>query len=320
MAKFVALLNLKMKEKAKNTVLQEIKVSEKSELLSFLIDKNIRKSRNAVKSLLTHKQIKINGKTISQYNHELNPGDIITIHKHDKKTDQKKLKGLTIVYEDKYLIVIDKESGLLSVSTGKEQLKETAYNIVNNYIKSRNNKEQAYVLYRLDREVSGLILFAKSKEIQEDLQSHWVKYPPKRTYIAIVERKINPADGTMTSWLTENKNFVMFASSTDNGGLKAVTDYSTIAVNNKYSLVKLEPETFRKNQIRVQLQSVGTPIIGDKKYGSKISPIRRIALHADTLTFIHPITQQKLELESPLPKKMQIIADSILSNSNSEEK
>jgi len=309
-----------MKGKTPNTILQEIKVSEKAELLEFLIKNNIRKSRTAIKSLLIHKQVKVNKKIISQHNHLLNPGDTITIHKPDHKLDHKKLKGLTVIYEDKDLIVVDKESGLLSVSTGKEQLKETAYNIVNEYIKSKNNTLKAYVLYRLDRETSGLILFAKNQNIQEDLQHDWVLHPPKRSFLAIIEGKLSPAKGTITSWLTENKNFVMFSSSTDNGGLKAVTHYKTIEANQKYSLLKLDPETVRKNQIRVQLQSLGHPVIGDKKYGSKISPIKRIALHASELSFIHPVTKERLELVSPLPKKMQVIVDSISNKKEGEAK
>jgi len=302
-----------MKEKAKNTILQEIKVTEKAELLPFLIQKNVRKSRNAIKSLLTHKQVRVNNKVVSLHNYELKSGDSVTIHVHDKKLDQKKLKGMTIVYEDKYLLVIDKESGLLSVSTGKDLLKETAYNIVNNYIRSKNAKEKAYILYRLDRESSGLMLFAKSEDIQEDMQNEWMIRPPKRFHKAIVEGRLSPAKGTITSWLTENKNFLVFASDTDNGGLKAITHYKTIVANNKYSLISLDIETARKNQIRVQLQSVGHPVIGDKKYGSKINPMRRIALHADELSFIHPVTRESLVLTSPLPKKMQIITDSLIS-------
>lgn len=309
-----------MKDKSPKTVLQEIKVSESSELLAFLIEKKIRKSRNAIKSLLTHRQVKINNKVVSQHNHLLIPGDLVTIHQHDSKLDQKKLKGLTIIYEDNDLLVIDKESGLLSVSTGKEQLKETAYNIVNSYIRTKNAQKRAYVLFRLDRETSGLMFFAKSEDVQEDLQKDWILNPPKRSYQAIVEGKVTPDKGTITSWLTQNKNFVMFASNTDNGGLKAVTHYTTLCANNKYSLLKLDMETARKNQIRVQLQFIGNPIIGDKKYGSKISPIRRIALHADSLSFTHPITKEKLSFQSSLPKKMQIIADSIANTNINTQK
>lgn len=300
-----------MKEKAKNTPLSEIKVTENTELLSFLVDKNVRKSRNATKSLLVHKQVRVNNKVVSQHNHNLKPGDVVTIHKQDHKLEQKKLKGLTIIYEDKDIIVVDKESGLLSVSTGKDLLKETVYHIINQYIKEKNAKEKAYVLFRLDRETSGLMVFAKSPEVQEDLQHDWILNPPIRSYLGVIEGPLEPANGTITSWLTENKNFVVFASDTDNGGLKAVTEYETIKANSRYSVIKLTPTTSRKNQLRVQLQSIGHPIVGDKKYGSKISPLRRIALHAYELEFTHPRRKEKLYLSSPLPKKMQVMVDAI---------
>lgn len=298
-----------MKKNNSDTVLQEIKVTEKSELLSYLIDQKVRKSRNAIKSLLVHKQIKVNGKTVTQHDHALKTGDSVTINKYNKKFTQKKLKGVTIIYEDKDLLVIDKEPGLLSVSTGTAQLKETAYNIVNTYIKEKNAKTQAYILYRLDRETSGLMLFAKTKEMQEDLQQDWVLHPPKRTYQAIVEGKMSPAKGTITSWLTENKNFLMFSSTTDNGGLKSVLHYKTLEHNNRFALLMIDIETARKNQIRVQLQSVGHPILGDKKYGAKNNSLKRIALHADTLSFNHPETRVRMEFSSPLPKKMQLLVD-----------
>ena len=268
-----------MKEKAHNTALQEMKVSKPSELLDFLIESKVRKSRNAVKSLLTHKQIKVNNQTVTQYNYELKTGDKVSIHKHDHKLDEKKLKGLTIIYEDKYIVVIDKESGLLSVSTGKEQMKETAYNIISSYLKVKNAENKPYILYRLDRETSGLMVFTKDPDLQEKLQKEWILHPPKRSYIAVVDSPLAVTSGTITSWLTENKNFVVFASEKDNGGLKAVTHYKVEKANSRYTVLKLNAETSRKNQLRVQLQFIGHPIVGDKKYGSKTSPIRRIALH-----------------------------------------
>lgn len=300
-----------MNNKTRNTVLQEIKITSEGELLAYLVDAKVRKSRNAIKSLLVHKQIKVNGKVITQHNHPLKTGDKVTIHKHDHKLDEKKLKGLTIVYEDKDLIVIDKESGLLPVSTGKEGLKETAYNIVSTYLKAKSSQIRPYIMFRLDRETSGLMVFTKDPELQTKLQKEWILHPPKRTYQAIVEGPIEPKSGTITSWLTENKNFVVFASEKDNGGLKAVVNYDTEKSNNRYTLLTLTPDTSRKNQLRVQLQSIGHPIVGDKKYGSKISPIRRIALHANILSFKHPQTGELLELISPLPKKMQVMVDAI---------
>ena len=299
-----------MKANSQNTVLQEIKVSENGELLNFLVDKKIRKSRNAVKSLLSHKQIRINNLVVSKFDHELKSGDVITIHKHDHKRDSKKLKGLTVIYEDKDLIVVDKETGLLSVGTGKN-LKETAYNIVNNYLASKNAKIKAYVLFRLDRETSGLMVYTKNPDLQEELQKMWFTKPPQRSFLAIVEGKTEVKKDIIKSWLTENKNFQVFSNSFDNGGLLAITNYETIKSNNRFSVLSLTMDTSRKNQIRVQLQSIGHPIVGDKKYGSKISPLRRIALHANKLSFIHPVTKEKLEFESPLPKKMQIMADAI---------
>lgn len=299
-----------MRDKKQNTALQEVKVDVPSELLPFLIEKNIRKSRSAIKSLLTHKQIKVNGKIVSQHNYSLSVGDLVSVHKHDHKRDVKKLKGLTVVYEDKDLIVVDKESGLLSISAGNE-LKETAFNIVNQYLKSKNAQSRAYVMFRLDRETSGLMVYVKSPELQEDLQKLWILNPIKRDFVAIVEGHVDPAKNTIVSWLTENKNFQMFANSTDNGGQKAVMHYETIKSNNRLSLLSLDLETARKNQARVQLQSIGHPIVGDKKYGSKISSLRRIALHANRLAFEHPITKEMLEFESPLPKKMQVMAETI---------
>lgn len=300
-----------MKEKAQNTALQEIKVDKPSELLTFLVDSKVRKSRNAIKSLLAHKQVKVNGEVISQYNYELKAGDNVSIHKHDYKLDEKKLKGLTIIYEDKHLLVIDKDSGLLSVSTGKDQLKETAYNIVSSYLKTKNAQTRPYILYRLDRETSGLMVFTKDPDLQEKLQKEWILHPPKRSYITVVESPVEPSSGTITSWLTENKNFVVFASEKDNGGLKAVTHYKIEKANSRYTVLRLDPETSRKNQLRVQLQFIGHPIVGDKKYGSKISPIRRIALHANKLEFVHPVTKEKIGFTSALPKKMQVMIDAI---------
>lgn len=303
-----------MKDKKQNTTLQEVKVEQSCELLTFLLDTKIRKSRSAIKSLLTHKQIRVNGKIVSQHNYSLSAGDLVSVHKHDHKRDVKKLKGLTIVYEDRDIIVVDKESGLLSISAGNE-LKETAFNIVNQYLKTKNAQSRAYVMFRLDRETSGLMVYVKSPELQEDLQKQWILKPIKRGFIAIIEGHIDPAKSTIVSWLTENKNFQMFANSTDNGGQKAVMHYDTIKSNNRLSLVSLDMETARKNQARVQLQSIGHPIVGDKKYGSKISSLRRIALHANKLIFEHPITKEKLEFESPLPKKMQVMADTIIVSS-----
>lgn len=292
-----------MKRSSKDAVLQELKVSEADELLAFLIKKNVRKSRNAVKSLLAHKQITVNGKIITQFDHQLQAEDWVRIMKFDQSRKEKKLKGVTIVFEDEYMIVAEKEAGLLSVSTDREKSR-TAFSVVNDYVRKRNRNARIYVLHRLDREVSGLILFAKEPDIQSMFQNEWDKIVKEFTYVAVVEGQVRSKEGIVKSWLSENKNFVMQYSLTDNGGLEAVTRYRTIKTNEKYSLLNLKLDTRRKNQARIHMKQIGCPIVGDKKYGATYNPIKRIALHVQDIEFYHPITKEKIELKSSAPRKM----------------
>ncbi|MBP1616427.1 MAG: pseudouridine synthase, RluA family [Bacteroidetes bacterium] len=288
--------------------LNELKVTQETELLAFLLDKKVKKSRNAVKSLLAHKQIIVNKQVVSQYNFLLKPGDAVIVQRTDHAHDKKLLKGLKIVFEDDYLVVIDKEEGLLSIATEREK-RETAYSIVSSYIKKVDPEARIFVLHRLDRETSGLMMFAKNEKIQEIMQKKWDELITERTYQAVVEGQVDPKDGTITSWLTENKNFKMFSSPKDNGGQKSITHYKTLATNRRYSLLSLKLDTGRKNQIRVQLESLGHPIVGDKKYGSSQNPLRRMALHAYELSFIHPITSLHFEFKSLIPSKMKMLLE-----------
>ncbi|GAB6012178.1 RluA family pseudouridine synthase [Viscerimonas tarda] len=297
-----------MNNKPENTVLQSFKVTAKAELLTFLEDKQVRKSRNAVKSLLAHKQVKVNKKIVSQYNYELKPEDVVSIHKKNQAHNAQKLKGLSIIYEDESLIVIDKEAGLLSIATDREK-RETAYSIISEYLKHKDKEARIFVLHRLDRETSGLMMYAKETDVQEIMQKNWDNFIKVRSYIAVVEGEVAPAEGTIVSWLTEDKNYVMHSSPRDNGGQKSITHYKTLKTNRKFSMLVMKLETGRKNQIRVHLQHVGHPIVGDKKYGSKISAIKRLALHAQELTFMHPLTNEILEFKSPIPKKMQMLVE-----------
>ena len=297
-----------MSEKEKNTILQTLNVTGEAQLLTFLIDKKVRKSRSAIKSLLSHKQIKVNNKVESQYNYELKAGDVVTIHKTDQARTLKVLKGITIIYEDDYLLVVDKEAGLLSIATEREK-RETAYSIISSYLKLKDTSARVFVLHRLDRETSGLMLYAKSTEVQESMQKHWNEMIQVRSYIAVVEGRVVPEEGTIESWLTEDKNFVMHSVDFDNGGQKSITHYKTVKGTRRFTQLELNLETGRKNQIRVHMQHIGHPIVGDKKYGSKISPIRRIALHAYELCFRHPVTGEILEFKSPIPPKMKLLVE-----------
>lgn len=292
------------KTSKRDTVLQELKATAQSQLLEFLIEKQVRKSRSAIKSLLAHKQIRVNGKLITQFDHELNAGDKVSVMKFDQSRKEKRLKGMTIVFEDDDLIIVDKEAGLLSVSTDTEKIR-TAYNVLNEYVKKKGKTLRVFVLHRLDREVSGLLIFAKNQEVQEMFQRNWDHLVPKYTYTAVLNGQPEKKKGTIVSWLTENKNLVMQSSPRDNGGLKAVTHYKVIKSVGNYTLAEIDLETRRKNQLRVQMQSIGCPVVGDKKYGAKTNPIKRIGLHAGTLTLRHPMTNEVLEFKSTIPKVMQ---------------
>jgi 23S rRNA pseudouridine1911/1915/1917 synthase len=288
----------------RDTVLQEIKADKPSQLLDFLIEKQVRKSRNAIKSLLAHKQIKVNGKLITQFDFELNKGDRVVVMKFDQSRKEKKMKGLKIIFEDEDLIIVDKEAGFLSVSTDKEKMR-TVYGMLNEYVKKQNKNARLFVLHRLDREVSGLLVFARSAELQEIFQKNWDNLVIKYIYTGVVEGIPAKKEETLVSWLTENKNFVMMSSSYDNGGLKSVSHYKVLKSAGHYSLLQFDLETRRKNQIRVQMQQIGCSIVGDKKYGASKNPIKRIALHGGELQLKHPTTGELLEFKSSIPKVMQ---------------
>lgn len=293
-----------MKSTSRDKALQEMKATKPCELLEFLLEKQVRKSRNAIKSLLAHKQIKVNGKLVTQYNHELNSGDKVSVMKFDQSRKERRLKGLKIVFEDDDLIIVDKEAGYLSVSTDKEKLR-TVYGALNEYVKKKGKNLRVFVLHRLDREVSGFLIFSKSSELQDIFQKNWDHLVKEYIYTAVVEGTPEQKEGTVVSWLTENKNFVMMSSPTDNGGLKSVTHYKVIKSVNRYTLLDFELETKRKNQLRVHMQSIGLPVVGDKKYGASGNPIKRIALHVRELALKHPVTGELLEFKSPVPKAMQ---------------
>ncbi len=288
---------------AKQLPLQELTVNKEVALLTFLMEKRVKKSRNAVKSLLAHKQVVVNNRVVSQHDFLLYPGDKITIRRNDHTNDRKQLKGIQIVFEDDFFIVVDKQPGVLSVATDRER-QETVYSILNAYLREKNKEARVFVLHRLDREASGLMLFAKSQQVQNIMQERWNELVPKRTFQAVIEGHL-PAKGTITSWLTENKNFKVFSSSRENGGMKSVTHFSTLQHGTRYSLVEFELETARKNQIRAQLEELKKPIVGDKKYGATRNPIKRMCLHANELVLNHPFTDLQHRFRSPLPDRMQ---------------
>lgn len=286
-----------MKEKRNLT----FKVKEQNELMKFLIENLPNKNRNNIKSLLKNKQVLVDGAAISQFNHPLNPGQEVMIT--ESRFSDKDMKGIKVVYEDEYLIAVEKASGILSIATDKEREK-TAYNIVKNYVKSRNPLEKLFIVHRLDRETSGVMIFAKTKEMQQILQTNWQKMVLERTYVAVVEGKVEKNSDTIISYLKENSAFVTFSSDKEiEGSKKAVTHYTVLKRSKGFSLVEANIETGRKNQIRVHMQSLGHSVVGDKKYGATTNPLGRLGLHAKSIIFKHPKTGKVLSFQTGIPAK-----------------
>lgn len=274
-------------------------VAEPAELMAFLLVKLPQKSRNNIKTLLRDGQVWVEGKVQSQYNLQLQAGQRVEIRR-EKTERAPALSGLTILYEDAHLIVIDKPEGLLSISTGKSDEK-TAYNLLSAYLKRQNPAHKIFIVHRLDRDTSGVMVFAKSEKVKERLQASWEPSTKERTYLAIAEGKVSEPQGTIISYLKESKAFVVYSTQDPKQGQKAVTHFEVIAQSQDFSLLKINLETGRKNQIRVHLQDFGHPIVGDKKYGASSNPIRRLGLHAWILGFVHPITNEKLRFETKVP-------------------
>lgn len=286
-----------MKEKRNLT----FKVKEQNELMKFLIENLPNKNRNNIKSLLKNKQVLVDGAAISQFNHPLNPGQEVMIT--ESRFSDKDMKGIKVMYEDEYLIAVEKASGILSIATDKEREK-TAYNIVKNYVKSRNPLEKLFIVHRLDRETSGVMIFAKTEEMQQILQTNWQKMVLERTYVAVVEGKVEKNSDTIISYLKENSAFVTFSSDKEiEGSKKAVTHYTVLKRSKGFSLVEANIETGRKNQIRVHMQSLGHSVVGDKKYGATTNPLGRLGLHAKSIIFKHPKTGKVLSFQTGIPAK-----------------
>lgn len=281
----------------KNKILE---TGETATLLDFLFTSLNHLSKTTVKSLLSHRQIAVNGRTTTQFDTLLKPGDKIFIG-FDKASQPFSHPQINIVYEDDFLIVIDKAAGLLSMAT--ERIREkTAYHILSDYLKQKDPRNRIFILHRLDRETSGLMMFAKTQEIQETLQNHWEESVLERKYVAVVEGRPLQESGTIKSYITENTAFIVHKTVAEEGKL-AITHYRLLKNNSQFSLLELELETGRKNQIRVHMQEIGTPVTGDKKYGARYNPLNRLALHAFKLRFIHPETKKEMNFETPFPKR-----------------
>ncbi|MCD4736789.1 MAG: RNA pseudouridine synthase [Bacteroidales bacterium] len=278
-----------------------LRVEEETELMKFLIISLPQKNRNNIKSLLANKQITVDGMPVKQFNHPLIPGQEVEI-RWSRIPEEKKYRGITIVYEDHFLVVIDKHAGMLSITTNSEKTL-TAYNMLSKHVKGQGGGNKIFIVHRLDRETSGLMMFAKSEKVQKTLQSNWHNIIAERTYIAIVEGVPEKREGIITSYLRESSALIVYSSQNPKDGYKAVTRYEVIKSGREYSMMKVNLETGKKNQVRVHMQDIGHPVIGDKKYGSGSNPIGRLGLHSWVLALKHPVSNELLRFETPIPRK-----------------
>ncbi|AQG78962.1 RluA family pseudouridine synthase [Spirosoma montaniterrae] len=283
----------------------DLTVKAPGELMAFLLANLPGKNRNNIKSLLKNKQILVDGNVYTQYNHPLQPGQAVTVTA-ERTAQSAQYRGLTLLHEDHNLLIINKHAGLLSMATDKGN-ERTAYSILSDYVKKQNPKNKIFIVHRLDRETSGVMVFARSEEVQRLMQESWNATTKQRTYLALVEGVPEPPAGTITSYLRESKALIVYSSQNPEGGQLAVTNYSVQKAANGYALLKLELETGRKNQIRVHMQDLGHPIAGDAKYGATTDPIGRLGLHAEVLAFDHPVTGQAMRFDAPTPKAFQSI-------------
>ena len=261
----------------------------------FLFKKDL--SKKTIKNFIKNNMIKVNNKIITNSNYQVLKNDVIEISYNKKNIPN---YDLDIIYEDEYLIAINKQAGLLSISNDKEKYL-TAYRMVSDYVKKEN--KFIFVVHRLDQDTSGILLFSKNKRIRDLMQENWNKIAKKRGYLAIAEGHLKDS-GTFHSFLREDKNGFIFSSKYGDG-LEAITHYQVLKRKDNYNLLQVFIDTGRRNQIRVHLSENNTPIVGDKKYKTKSNPIKRLCLHANILEFIHPVTKKIIHLETDIPNEFK---------------
>lgn len=294
---------LKTKPGAERTfrpdVIETYTVQSPATLLDFLIASMPQRKRTSVKELLKYNRVMVNGTVLTQFDHALNEGDIVRANL-TREFPRFYNRRVQLVYEDDDIIVINKGYGLLSM--GNDKVKDgTAYSIMREYVKWQDPRNKIFIVHRLDRDTSGLMMFAKTMEAKEAMQHNWNNMVLNRKYLAVVEGKVEEEEGTVKSYLAENSQYEVYSTDNPDEGQLAVTRYRLLKQKNGYSLLEVELDTGRKNQIRVHMKDLKHPIAGDRKYGAKSSPIHRLALHAQTLRFVHPVTRREMNFSTPIP-------------------
>ncbi len=280
-------------------IIKEFPVEQPSRLLDHLIQSLPDRKRTVVKQLLAHNQVAVNGKPERQFDLQLEPGDVVKVNftREFRVFYNRRLK---IVYEDDDIIVVNKGYGLLSMGNDKTP-DGTAYSILRDYVKWANPLNKIFIVHRLDRDTSGLMMFAKSEEAKRRMQHNWNNMVLNRIYVAVVEGIVEQEDGVVRSYLAETSRYEVYSTDDPEKGQLAVTRYRRVQHGGRFSLMELELDTGRKNQIRVHMNDLGHPISGDRKYGAQASPLHRLALHARTLRFKHPMTGELMDFSTPVP-------------------
>ena len=289
---------------SKRGMYAEYTVQSEAQLLDWLIANLKPLSRNKVKDILQGRGVKVNGKIVTQFDYPLTAGQKISVSK-SKKNDTFKSRYVNLVYEDPYLVVIEKKPGILSMAAGHKSL--NVKSVLDDYFHRTRQRCTAHVVHRLDRDTSGLMVYAKDMQTEQILEHEWHNIVYDRRYVAVVSGEMEDDEGTIANWLKDNKAYVTFSSPVDNGGKYAVTHFHVLDRTTEHSLVEYKLETGRKNQIRVHSADMGHPVCGDVKYGNGDDPIHRLCLHAYMLCFYHPVTRARMEFQTPIPSHFRAI-------------
>lgn len=278
---------------------QYITVNEDKPLLEFLLANVNGESKSKIKATLKGQGIKVNGKTVTQFDFPLQSGMKVTVSKSKRNNETFRNRYVKIVYEDKFIIVVEKNIGILSMAAGHSSL--NVKSVLDDYFRKSRQRCTAHVVHRLDRDTSGLMIYAKDIQTEQILEHNWHDIVYDRRYVAVVSGEMEEDGGTIANWLKDNKAYITFSSNVDNGGKYAVTHFHTLDRTTEHSLVEYRLETGRKNQIRVHSADMGHPVCGDTKYGNGDDPIHRLCLHAYMLCFFHPVTRERMEFDTMIP-------------------
>ena len=279
----------------------QYRVEQEMPLLEFLFTA-VKESKNKIKLTLKGRGVKVNGKVVTQFDYPLVPGMRVAVSR-SKRNDTFKSRYVKIVYEDRWLVVVEKNIGILSMAAGHSSL--NVKSVLDDYFAKSRQKCRAHVVHRLDRDTSGLMIYAKDIDTEQILEHNWHDIVYDRRYVAVVSGEMEESEGTIANWLKDNKAYVTYSSPVDNGGKYAVTHFYVLDRTTEHSLVEYKLETGRKNQIRVHSAAMGHPVCGDVKYGNGDDPLHRLCLHAYVLCFTHPITGERMEFDTPVPAQFR---------------